>query len=155
MFTVENLCGCFLKFGHLQFTNRETLLLNRINDFTNILIRAWLNHTEGTFSFRALFSLGCNITVLNDPNDSRMDCDISSNVEISKLYIWCFDSLEEYTAHFLVIHFNGVVHWEEEKSVVSKNISLLVIPLSLEDISLIFDWFLSCHFLFQIYNLQL
>ena len=70
-------------------------------------------------------------------------------MEVRESNLWHLNSLEENSAHLFVIHFDGVIQWEEKQSVDSDDIGLMVEPFDFENGSNLFDWlrYLIGHFL--------
>jgi len=139
MFTIKYIGSFLSKFRHFQFVDHESLALDSINNLANILVRVRFDHGKSGFSFTRLFNLSGNITILYDRKNSAKNCNFCSNMEVRESNLWHLNSLEENSAHLFVIHFDGVIQWEEKQSVVSDDIGLLVVPFDFENVSHLFD----------------
>lgn len=64
-----------------------------------------------------------------------------AKIEIAEANLWILYSFEEWSIHLLVMHFNRVVKRVEEESVETNDVSLLIIPFDLEDISFFLNRF--------------
>ena len=139
MFIVELSCSCFRKLTHLHLGNDKTLFLNQVDYFTNVLIVVWLYHSEGSLPLIWLLMFCCDITIPNYSKNSGHDGDLGILIEIWKWDSGLYDSLHERSAHFFIVHFDGIIKRVEEQSVMSDDISLLIIPFDLEDVALFLD----------------
>ena len=153
MFPIKDRSGFFCEFGHFKFVNREAFGLDGVDDFANVLIWAWFNHSKGSWAAFILFASGGEITIGYDMKHSAEDCNLSSNKQIIKFHFWHFNPLKENLLYFLIIHFDGVVHRKIEQTVVSDDVSLWIIPFSFEDVSLFLDWLGEGHIcFFKLFN---
>ena len=50
MFTIEDFRGFSAKLAHLESIDDETFLLNSVDNFSDVLIRAGLDHCEGVLT---------------------------------------------------------------------------------------------------------
>ena len=92
-----------------------------------------------------LFLTSRDVSVTHNVDDSAENSQLRSDEEVFKLDVWAHDSLDENSAHFLIVHLDLVIDWEEEQSVVADDVCLGVVPLGLESVTRVFDW-VSCHF---------
>jgi len=141
MLSVELLRSLAREFRHFDFVNHKSFRLNCFNNFTDVLVAVWLDHSKRRLALNLELSLRGNITILLDNQDAAENCNSCSNEKVRQLEAWNFDSLQEDALLLLVIHFDGAVSREKEYSVWSVYVGLVVVPLAFENISLIFDWF--------------
>ena len=136
MFCVE-LLGCVaVEAGHLQFVDRESTVLNRVDNLAHLSVAVGLNHCESalTSSFKMLARV--HIAVVADFEDAREDVDLGSNEEIVEDNRGNLLLFQEDAVLLSVVHFNGFEIGEVQDTVGSDNVSLLIVPFSLKGIFL-------------------
>ena len=141
MFSIELFRWNSIEFGHLELIDDETFLLNCIDDLTHVLVWAWLNHSKCSLTIIWLLVFSGNVTVGSNLYDTAHYGYPCAKIEIAEANLWIFYSFEEWSIHFLVMHFNRVVERVEEESVETNNVSLLIIPFYLKDISFFLNRF--------------
>jgi hypothetical protein len=91
-----------------------------------------------------------NITVVEDPEDTRENCDLSSNEEVVESDRRDLLLLEEDTRVLDIEHLDGLEDGEVEDAIWPDNVGLLIVPLHLESVLLLSQ---SCHSCNLILNL--
>jgi hypothetical protein len=71
----------------------ESLLLNCINNFSEVLIAAWFDHCKGRFPLTGLLCRGSNVSIFSDFDESAKDGDLGANVELAELELRLLNSL--------------------------------------------------------------
>jgi len=127
---------CFGEAAHLQTVDLETSRVDRINNLAHFHVSIRLDHTKGTLSVLLKVAPGLNIGVIGDLQNARENGNLAILVEVVKADFGDLLSLEERSVVLDVVHLNGRGDGVVEKSVLTDNVSLLVIPVTLETESL-------------------
>lgn len=89
---------------HLHPIDLESAPLDGINDFPNMRVGVWLDHSESSLGVDFKFSPGGHVAIVNDLEESRVNCDLSSDVQVLLSETLTGTSLQKHPLVFHIKH---------------------------------------------------
>ena len=134
---VEHFRGLAAEPGHLQFVDREAAALDRTDDLAHLGVAIGLDHRKSALARTFKIAAGVDVTVVNNAQHAREDCDLRTNIEVFETYCRFFAALEELTIVLDIEHLDRLETGVEVETVGPDDISLLIVPLSLKCVLLV------------------
>ena len=118
-----------VKSSHLESTDNESSFVDRIDNLSSVSVDIGLDHSKGRLFALCKVLSSEHITIVNELKLASENSNGGSNEQILSVDLGAGLSLEEQSLVLAVEHLNSAGERKVEKSIISDNISLLVVPL--------------------------